>query len=366
MRKTTILTVDGGGIKGIIPACILSYIEEIMEKPCYQLFDIIGGTSTGGIITAALTSPVTGNRPMRAKEVEDIYRNHGSDIFVGQGLGYYYAKYYADHHDKGIEPFLRSKLQDTTLSQAAKNMERLGGRTRQVFTTSYTVDSTGGKVDDPKLGTDYGPYLFNWFDACGGSENDYMVWEAARATSAAPTYFPVARVGDGAAGTQPRWVLDGGVMSNNPTVWAVSEAFRTGLAESLHDIAIVSLGTGTYPAGAGLITAHQGGTIPGDGNWGDYPWLMSSLYDLARVENGVGAIIHILTEAVQLVSGQQIRSLRKGGLEYIRLEPRISKKQSIMDNIARENIRSLENTTNRYIVDHAELFQKVREMLSGR
>ena len=130
--------------------------------------------------------------------------------------------------------------------------------------------------------------------------------------------------------------------------------------------AIVSLGTGTYPAGAGLITAHQGGTIPGDGNWGDYPWPMSSLYDLARVENGVGAIIHILTEAVQLVSGQQIRSLRKGGLEYIRLEPRISKKQSIMDNIARENIRSLENTTNRYIVDHAELFQKVREMLSGR
>ncbi len=56
-NKVTILAIDGGGIRGIIPAYIINQIENNFNMRCYSLFDIIGGTSTGAILTAGLTTP---------------------------------------------------------------------------------------------------------------------------------------------------------------------------------------------------------------------------------------------------------------------------------------------------------------------
>lgn len=371
MSKIVILTVDGGGIKGIIPAYILQELENRLDKSCYELFDIVGGTSTGGIIATGLTSPVKGNMPFKASDILAIYQNDGTKIFVPQSdiLRDDYAQYFGDDgNGNGIEPYLQLQFGTPTLSAAQANMKNLGGRTKHVFTTSYTINSSGNAISDPVIGKDYGPYLFNWKDAVNAAD-DYKVWEAARATSAAPTYFPVANVGGGQnanSNANERWVLDGGVMSNNPTVWAVAEAFRTGLAKSLSDIVIVSLGTGTYSAGAGLVTIDQGLPDPDNGNWGVGPWAVSNLDDLSGTENGRGAIINIMMESVQMVSDQQIKSLTTAGLTYYRLEPNIAQDQSKMDNIDPANVDSLIATATDYLNgDGQNAFNQVVALLSA-
>ncbi|THF53322.1 hypothetical protein E6C50_03725 [Flavobacterium supellecticarium] len=358
MGKVVILTVDGGGIKGIIPAYFLNELESRLNKSCYELFDMIGGTSTGGIIATGLTSPINGNKPFTAQEVLNIYQNDGTKIFVPQEslIPDNCAQYYGDDgNGNGIEPYLQQQFGQPTLSEAQANMKTLNGRTKHVFTTSYTINSSGNTVPNPVLGQDYGPYLFNWMDASKSSADDYKVWEAARATSAAPTYFPVGDVGGGQnsnSDAQERWVLDGGVMSNNPAIWAVTEAFRTGLATSLSDIVLISLGTGVYTSGAGLVTVDQGDPDPDNGNWGYIPWVASDLDDLSGNENGRGAVVNIITESVQLVSNQQLLALANSGLTYFRLEPNITQAQAQMDNIDPTNIDSLITTASEYLIDN--------------
>src|ERR1051325_2407269 len=88
-----ILAIDGGGIRGVIPAYILQQIEAALAKPIYQCFDIIAGTSTGGLIALGLTTPTSNASPPRtATEVLDVYKNNESDIFVYQYPGYFEAE----------------------------------------------------------------------------------------------------------------------------------------------------------------------------------------------------------------------------------------------------------------------------------
>ncbi|OXA90373.1 patatin-like phospholipase family protein [Flavobacterium hercynium] len=373
MSKVIILTVDGGGIKGLIPSYFLTQIEKETGKSCYEIFDIIGGTSTGGIIATALTSPINGSAPFTAQGVFNIYKEDGTSIFVSQSswIEDMYSLYYGDDgNGNGIEPYLQSKYGTSSLTDAKSNMENtLKGRTKHVFTTSYTVNSDGSAIPNPVLGQDYGPYLFNWLDASLSPGDDYKVWEAARATSAAPTYFPVGKLGGGGgfnSSANERWALDGGVMSNNPAVWAISEAFRTKLASSLSDIVVISLGTGSYPSGAGLITQHQGDPDPDNGNWGYIPWIASNLSDLSGTENGRGAVINIITESVQLVSSQQLLGFTNAGLTYYRLEPTITRAQSKMDNVETDNIQSLINTATSYLDSEGQdTFQKILAVLQN-
>lgn len=360
--KTIILAVDGGGIKGIIPATFIQAIEQKIGKPSYQLYDLIGGTSTGGIISVALTSPNPANGngiPFTADQIVDIYKNDGDQIFVAQGCYEPCATYYASHNGEGIEPYLQKMLGNTlSLSSCSIGMDNLSSaRVKQMFTTSYTVNSgSGGTVSSPVRGTDYGPYLFNWYDALNtpAGVNDYYAWEAARGTSAAPTYFPVAHVGGSdspRSGAAERWVIDGGTMSNDPAVWGVTEAFRTGLAKSLDDIIVISLGTGIYPGNAGVgLSTNTGVSAPGMGNWSETPWVLEDLYNLEGVEYSRGALITIILDAVQMVSDSQLSALRAAGLQYYRLEPILTAEQSPMDSIGTQHINSLIQTADNYLL----------------
>jgi uncharacterized protein len=92
-----ILAIDGGGIRGIIPAYILQQIEAALGKPIYQCFDIIAGTSTGGLIAMALTTPISSNHntPLSASSILDLYMTDESQIFVCQSTGdFWESKYY--------------------------------------------------------------------------------------------------------------------------------------------------------------------------------------------------------------------------------------------------------------------------------
>ena len=77
-----ILSIDGGGIRGIIPAIVLAEIERRTGRPTAQLFDLVAGTSTGGILALGLTIPKTTGAPLyTARSLAEMYEREGSRIF---------------------------------------------------------------------------------------------------------------------------------------------------------------------------------------------------------------------------------------------------------------------------------------------
>ncbi len=87
MKTIKILSIDGGGIRGIIPAVILSAIEDMTGKKIADMFDLIAGTSTGGIVALGLTKPNANGQPQyAAKDLVALYEKEGENIFDNSHL----------------------------------------------------------------------------------------------------------------------------------------------------------------------------------------------------------------------------------------------------------------------------------------
>ncbi len=329
-RKTIVLTIDGGGIRGIIPAYLLSQIEAAFKADSlqiYQLVDVIGGTSTGGMMAIGLTAPQdSSNRPRTAEKIMGFYLNDCGSIFCRNRQLFgpdYYAMY-------GFEPFFKSRLLPRqTLADAARLLEKK--RVRQVFAATYIVNSTGGTIPDPKMGIHYGPYLFNWHDATMDGKDNYYLWEAVRATSAAPTYYPLANVGGGKtdrSSAAEKWTVDGGIMSVDPSLWGVTESLRTGIATSLDDILVISLGCGIDRYDGGLeVTDKKNHQCYGEeyGFWGGFDWDLERLRNLKGEKTGRSVITETSISANRFVAESQLKSLAQGtGLEYYRVDPELT------------------------------------------
>jgi patatin-like phospholipase/acyl hydrolase len=84
---TKILSIDGGGIRGVIPATVLDHIEKTVGRPIAELFDVIAGTSTGGLIALGLTCPGDAGRPkFTAEEIVSIYVDDGARILPARAV----------------------------------------------------------------------------------------------------------------------------------------------------------------------------------------------------------------------------------------------------------------------------------------
>jgi len=222
-----VLSIDGGGIRGIIPAHFLAEIERRTGKPSSELFDLIVGTSTGGILALGLTVPGPDGKPAHsAQDLIALYSSEGSNIFsrsvwhkiraVGSVLE---EKYPAS----GVESVLKKYLGEQT---------RLKDALVHVLIPAYEIE-------------DRQPWFFSSRDARERQDHDFPMWEVARATSAAPTYFEPARLD--AKNDRGYWALvDGGVFANNPAMCGLVEAtyqYRQENGEA-PDVVLVSLGTG--------------------------------------------------------------------------------------------------------------------------
>src|SRR4051812_22672163 len=214
-----VLSVDGGGIRGLIPAMVLSDLEERTGRHTAELFDLIAGTSTGGIIALALTVPGQDGKPRwMANDLVDLYLTEGPRIFhhsIGRqletGLGLLDEKYNA----RPLEEALHTYLGDAMVSEALTD----------VLVTSYDLEHRK-------------PFFFKTDRAKLKPQHDWPMHTAARATAAAPTYFePEKLTADG----QTFALCDGGVFAANPAMCAYAEARRM---HPRAEIRLVSLGTG--------------------------------------------------------------------------------------------------------------------------
>lgn len=225
-----VLSIDGGGIRGIIPALVLAELEKRLEAPIASAFDLIAGTSTGGIIALGLAKPGTDGKPEHsAADLAELYRSEGHRIFsrsvlhrvraVGNALE---EKFPAS----GVEGVLKQYLGETRLKDALT----------EVLVPAYEME-------------DRIPWFFSSRDAATKAHHDFPMWEVGRATSAAPTYFEPARIpSEDPDNKRGYWALvDGGVFANNPAMCALTEAtsnYRADHGGEAPDVIVVSLGTG--------------------------------------------------------------------------------------------------------------------------
>ena len=243
-----ILAIDGGGIRGIIPAMLLDRIETSTGKRISDLFHFIAGTSTGGLLALGLTKPDDrGSGPaFTAGDVIDLYRERGEDIFsrsfwdgfVSLG-GLADAKYSSD----GVEEVLKDQFGDTWISEARVD----------VLITAYDIQNRS-------------PHFFKSWKAQGKrlsngetkEDRDVLMRSAARATSAAPTYFDPARVKSRSGGA-PLCLVDGGVFANNPAMCALASARK--IYPNATRYLVVSLGTGELERSIPCDKAEDWGLI---------------------------------------------------------------------------------------------------------
>ena len=223
MARRFVLSVDGGGMRGIVPGLLLAEIERRTERRIADLFDLVAGTSTGGILTLGLVKPGPGGGPQyEAGDLVALYAENGDEIFH-QSLLWKVRSLGGlaeERYDEGpLERVLQAYFGDTRFSQALT----------EVTITSYDLYGSA-------------PFFLKRSYSREKPEWDYPMWWTARATSAAPTYFEPFGIETQLPDEHGHVLVDGGVFANNPAACAYVDALDMWGRDT--EIFVVSIGTG--------------------------------------------------------------------------------------------------------------------------
>lgn len=294
-----ILSVDGGGIRGLISALVIEEIERRLsaklgrEARMAEYFHLFAGTSTGGLIALALTAP----KEVSAGELASFYVDDGPRIFH-RGLGHELGSLWGISGPKyslgPLREAVERRLGRSTISAA----------TRDLLVTSYDM-------------THSEPYFFKRWRALENPERDLPIAEAALATSAAPTYFP-------SHGLQDRALVDGGVFAANPSVAAIAEALGRQSDEPSRltpdELFLVSIGTGEFETGYSQRKVSKWGKL-GWVTGGDEPPILGAV--LGGASDGADYWAHML---LNHAAGEGVPAAAElgHGPRYYRLQIKLS------------------------------------------
>lgn len=324
-----ILSIDGGGIRGIIPGMFIVALEDklkiVSNNPDAHIsdyFDFLAGTSTGGILTAILLFP-SDEDPLKpkysAKEALNIYLEHGEKIFSTNKWRRFLSKFgllSELYNEKILEEVLFDYFGNTQLSQLIKPS----------IITAYNIELRKNHLFRQQKALSHGP------------SRDFYLKDVCRATSAAPTFFSVAEIFSLA---NTRHVLvDGGVFAHNPAIAALIEVLKTFNTFNINDIHILSLGTG--------ITKNAY-------DYEDFKkkWAISigpALVDIMASSS---------SESNDYFIKQLFESVRKPS-NYIRIEPQnLSSIDPSMDAASKSNIQKLVALADRLISENENIIESL-------
>lgn len=219
MAPYRILSIDGGGIRGLLTAILLERLEAL-HPGWLECFDLFAGTSTGGLLALGLAA---GKTPAEARS---LYEEFGPSVFADSWID--------DVQDfgklGGAEYRLESLLE--ALSDQFDEL-RLGDLQKKVLVSAFDLDAAGKYPDS---GRSWKAKFFHNYPGPGSDAAERVV-DVALYTALAPTYFPVCS-----------GFVDGGVVAGNPSVCALAQALHpeTG-GQKLEDIILLSMGTGHNP-----------------------------------------------------------------------------------------------------------------------
>lgn len=317
-----VLSIDGGGIRGIIPAIILAELERCTGRPVARLFDFVAGTSSGGITALALLRPGAEGLPRyTAAEVVALYEREGPRIFDRplrhriHALGNLIEEKYPA---EPLERVLHEYLGDARLAESLV----------PVLLPSYEIERRE-------------PVFFKSHRAIEEPGRDFWMRDAARATSAAPTYFEPARITP-VGGGAPLALVDGGVYANNPMLCAWVEV--RGLFPGPSDVLICSLGTGELTRPIPYERAR---------GWGVIEWAQP--------------LLQVVFDGISDTVDYQMRQLLPPGPDrrprYHRFQAELVRGSDDLDDARPANLRTLKRVAEEILRREAEAFRTLCEQL---
>ena len=301
MNKTRILSIDGGGIKGIVPAVVLLHLEKLLKQlsknqnsRIHDYFDLFSGASTGAIIIAGLLSPDKNNRAKySSEEILDLYLENGHIIFNSSLF----------QEIKSVSGIVNVKYDPEGLESV---FEKYFGKSELKCLLKPSLIP----VYDLSRGKNY---FFRQQKALISPRHNFYVKDLLRGATSALSYFPPAQIST-VNGLEHRCFIDGGVFANNPALSAYAE-FRYHNS-NLHakDTMMLSLGTGRKTTNLDCeVTA----------NWGAAEWLYQGSY--------------LTSNAVASASDYQLNAVYDNKPNYLRLDASFDDEQSSsMDNTDKE------------------------------
>jgi patatin-like phospholipase/acyl hydrolase len=313
-----ILCIDGGGIRGLIPALVLAEIERRTGRRIADMVDLMAGTSTGGILACGLTRAGADGRPrFSAEELAGIYVEEGPRIFSRSLLKRIFSVgglVDERYEDAGLERALQRYLGDAALSDALTD----------VFVTAYDIH-------------DRFAFFFRSARARDDPAYDFAIADVARATAAAPSYFEPAEVTD-VAGARTYPLIDGGIYAVNPSLCAYADVVADGRAGELE--LMLSLGTGAHTRAYTFEQARW---------WGQLAWARPAL---DMVFDGVSDTIEF--EAAALM-----------GDRYVRLQTPLDLASDDLDDASESNLDALRAEAASVIDASAAELDRVCAVLAG-
>lgn len=314
-RGIRILSIDGGGLRGILALQTLHKLEALTGKPIYKLFDYICGVSTGAILGFML-----GVFQIPLNECDDLYRKLGSDVFkqnviVGAvKMGWNHAFY----NSEAWENMLKEKMGSHLLVETSRNPE-----CPKVAAVSTIVNR----------GTPLKAYVFRNYNLLPGVHSHYLggcqhqLWQAIRATSAAPGYFQEFTLGNDLH-------QDGGLLINNPTALAIHECKCLWPNTPLE--CVVSLGTGRF----------------------ETPGRNSTTYTSLKTK-----LTNVISSATDTEEVHAMLDAFLPSNTYFRFNPYMSEDIS-MDENRQEKLNMLQAEGTRYLERNEEKLKKVTRILT--
>jgi uncharacterized protein len=319
-----ILSIDGGGIRGLIPAVILDRIEQRSGRPVAECFDLIAGTSTGGILAVALTRAGEDGRPRwSAAELIELYETQGPRIF-DRSLFKALESVFAIEDEKYARENLEAAL-DHYLGEA-----RLRNALTDLLVAAYETEQRF-------------PFFFKRRRAREDPAHDFPVRDVAYATSAAPTYFEPLKL-ETTDAVEYFSLVDGGVYASNPAMCAYAEARRH---HPEREVLMVSLGTGELTR-----------SLPYDEvrGWGLREWIWPHTPILSVMFDGMSDTVDY--QLTQLLDEEL----------YFRFQPKLDLAKDDMDDASAPNLRALKLQATRLLAERevATRFERMCELLSER
>jgi len=327
-----ILSIDGGGIRGIIPSMVLAEIEKKTGKRIAEMFDLMAGTSAGGIITLGLNVKGLDGKPkFSAEEISNIFRVDGPTIF----------KKTLSKKARSIFGTIDERYDHKPLVKVLK-----GFMADKILKNSYTKTL----ISSYDIFNRHPQFFKSWRD----EYNNVKMWTLARATSAAPTYFEPVKL---KVNRKTAVLVDGGVFINNPAMSAYSEVVRL-IKEKDSDgnpildykpILLVSIGTGEYNTQYSYEDTK---------NWGIIKWGIS--------------ILDVVFDGVSDAVDYQLRRIFESDTEvstdkkdlYYRLQVQLSDEMEDFDDARRENIEALENKAVDLINENKDKIDEICKIIS--
>ncbi|KAK9880834.1 hypothetical protein WA026_013160 [Henosepilachna vigintioctopunctata] len=289
LQKGRLLSLDGGGIRGLILVQCLLEMENTLQKPIIHCFDWIAGTSTGGILALAVASGKT------MKECLCLYFRLKEHTFVGS----------RPYPTAALETILKETFGTDTVMTDIKQPRLIITGTladrKPAELHLFRNYVSASEILDAKCDSPYEP---------PPPPDQQFIWEVGRATGAAPTYFRA----------HGRY-LDGGLIANNPTLDALTEIHE-------HCVALKAVGREEEAAPVSLVVSIGTGHIPVSDVKNLDLYRPESILDNAKLVLGFSALGNLLVDQATASDGRVVDRARAWcasiGVPYFRFSPQMS------------------------------------------